>query len=1056
MTERRDKEAGLVKPPPALFKLVTEIAQGVLADYVLHNIFSTLVDDSDIEYIEDVVKEMNQILANFDQEDMEEVYDSLDEFRMEFYDIHRTIINDYVDFHRHERAIEEASYVKELVQDVVGYGDLDLIPNTEEAYRKVREGENQIKSLRSSLREIARDLRIKQNSVPFMDEDKFKQALSRFPREYLTSKNILLNLGAKAEVSHPDFQHPIKLTFIFQHDHVLGSHKLGNDLVHRIKITIPDKRKYSVKDLNDVRDTVRHELVHAVQEEIGTRNYLSERGGLPFAKRDRRFRQHDRAGERRVRRELKDLGLDPSLANFHALDDVEFYTRLLDEVEEFKSTRIIKNTNIHRWVNTRPFFKSLKHFKRKNWDKAVGLFYQAVTSGEFYTQEGSVDRVARQIIQDLAGVQTWVSKNRQDQLQDDKSAPEPSRSDYQDGKPQRDRVLPLPSGHPKGRDEVRAGPPVSNTPSDSSGSSLNHNTPRNPNAIPNQPDGKPLHQRPRSSGIPGDQYGHPYIDSKNTTGLSRRTFKTALEMDLFEEDDIDYFLEDGGEFSSREGIGRAKINFRRPKTRQRKWKGKLRRDYKVERKRTLRQNLSKKKQTRKRYYERNKHLILRYQKRRRENPRQHKRFEGGPSTKSQKNKRSKKAMYREAIRNVLAEMYRSTPAIVQNVDIASRFSEEIESSEIMAKPRYKSGPGSQSTKKQQKARYKRKKFRSSNYTKLRRARRKYYRKNKAKIKRRVKSWRRKHKSRLKRYKPRGKRASVFFEYPFLLECSVDNTPLCVERISPCTSFIILSHQEDESELYEMPLDDFYWEADWHDEEDEWDFDDFVEEVAKMKRTAKNVPNDPELWGQIIELAKGERKTPVEKGGVSVSPVRGGEGFQKYPSAYANGWASKAYKDLGGTWSKQASQKDISLPTLQVLLAILRGAHWAHWTSHWQVKGESHYGDHLLLERIYESLIEEIDTLAEKIVGAYGGMAVAPVEQAQIMANTVLPLAEAQAENDPIRRALVVEEALQVVFKNIYNSLKKMNTLSLGMDDFLMSMANAHETNLYLLRQRTRG
>jgi len=1051
MTERRDKEAGLVKPPPAIFKLVTEISQGVLAHYVLHNIFSTLVDDSDIEYIEDVVKEMNQVLANFDQEDMEEVYDSLDEFRMEFYDIHRTIINDYVDSHRHERAIEEASYVKELVQDVVGFNDLDLIPNTEEAYRKVREGESQIKSLRSSLRDIARDLRIKQNSVPYTNKDMFEEALSRFPREYLTSKHIHLNLGAKAEVSHPDFQHPIELTFVFQSDHVLGSHKLGNDLVHRIKITIPDKRKYSVQDLRDVRDTVRHELVHAVQEEIGTRNYLSERGGLPFAKRDRRFRQHDRAGERRVRRELENLGLDPDLANFHALDDVEFYTRLLDEVEEYKyKTPFPANKwAIKKWINTRPFFKSLKHFKRKHWSKAVGLFYEAVN-------EKSEARVARQIIQDLAGVQTWVSKNRQDQLQDDKSAPEPSRSDYQDGKPQRDRVLPLPSGHPKGRDEVRAGPPVSNTPSDSSGSSLNHNTPRNPNAIPNQPDGKPLHQRPRSSGIPGDQYGHPYIDSKNTTGLSRRTFKTALEMDLSEEDDNDYFLEDGGEFSSREGIGRARINFRRPKTRQRKWKGVLRREYKVERKRTLRQNLSKKKQTRKRYYERNKHLILRYQKRRRENPRQHKRFEGGPSTKSQKNKRSKKAMYREAIRNVLAEMYRSTPALVQNVDIANRFSEEIESSEIMAKPRYKSGPGSRSTKKQQKARYKRKKLRSSNYTKLRRARKKYYRKNKAKIKRKVKTWRRKHKTRLKRYKPMGKRASMFFEYPFLLECTVDNTPLCVERISPCTSFIILSHQEDESELYEMPLDDFYWEADWHDEDDEWDFDDFVEEVAEMKRTAKNVPDDPKLWGQIIELAKGERNTPVEKGGFSVSPVRGGEGFQKYPSAYANGWASKAYKDLGGTWSKQASHKDVSLPTLQVLLAILRGAHWAHWTSHWQVKGQSHYGDHLLLERIYESLIEEIDTLAEKIVGTYGGMAVAPVEQAQLMANTLLPVAEAQAENDPIRRALVIEEALQVVFKNIYNALKEMNTLSLGMDDFLMSMANAHETNLYLLRQRTRG
>jgi DNA-binding ferritin-like protein len=219
--------------------------------------------------------------------------------------------------------------------------------------------------------------------------------------------------------------------------------------------------------------------------------------------------------------------------------------------------------------------------------------------------------------------------------------------------------------------------------------------------------------------------------------------------------------------------------------------------------------------------------------------------------------------------------------------------------------------------------------------------------------------------------------------------------------------------------------------------------------------SQNKPVNEKLWTDVISLAKGERKTPLSVGGVEVAPVRGGEGFRKYPSAYANGWASKTYKDLGGTWKKEASHQDPALATLQVLLAILRGAHWAHWTSHWQVKGMSYYGDHELLQRIYEGLIEEIDTLAEKIVGKYGSQAVAPVDQAQIMANTLLPLAEAEAQSDPILRALIIEEALQKVFKNVYDALKKMDAMSLGMDDFIMSMANTHETFQYLLRQRTR-
>jgi hypothetical protein len=44
---------------------------------------------------------------------------------------------------------------------------------------------------------------------------------------------------------------------------------------------------------------------------------------------------------------------------------------------------------------------------------------------------------------------------------------------------------------------------------------------------------------------------------------------------------------------------------------------------------------------------------------------------------------------------------------------------------------------------------------------------------------------------------------------------------------------------------------------------------------------KNVPNDPEKWSYAKTQAK--------------------QKFDVYPSAYANGWAAKKYKELGGTW-----------------------------------------------------------------------------------------------------------------------------------------------------------
>ena len=63
-----------------------------------------------------------------------------------------------------------------------------------------------------------------------------------------------------------------------------------------------------------------------------------------------------------------------------------------------------------------------------------------------------------------------------------------------------------------------------------------------------------------------------------------------------------------------------------------------------------------------------------------------------------------------------------------------------------------------------------------------------------------------------------------------------------------------------------------------------------------------------------------------------------------------------------------------LSLLLVLLAGLRSAHLSHWTSHWQVKGQPYYGDHLLMDKLYNSLPEEIDTLAEKIVAEFGAEA----------------------------------------------------------------------------------
>lgn len=351
----------------------------------------------------------------------------------------------------------------------------------------------------------------------------------------------------------------------------------------------------------------------------------------------------------------------------------------------------------------------------------------------------------------LSGAKTWVKP----ESGKDTTKPEKGREDYADGKPQRDRVLPLPDGHPDGRTEKRPGPPVYNTPSDSMDNSSNYSKPRSQNAVSPKPMGKPLHQSPRTTGVPGEQYGHPYMDQG--TLLNQRRTMTAEEEK------------------------QAKIDWRPPRRRERqhKQRGQAKRDAK-----------------------------------------------------------------------------------------------------------------------------------------------RYYLKNRFKIKRKVREYQRKNRARLKMY---------------------------------------YHHRNKNPQKYQR----------------------LKTRISSMKRRS-------------CEL--------LEK-----------------------------------------------LKALQILLAGLRMAHLSHWTSHWQVKGQPYYGDHLLMDKLYNSLPEEIDTLAEKIVAEFGPEAVDIASQMEEISLQVKAVTE--VTNDPLTRALCVEQFLQDLFANVYDTLE--DKISLGMDDFIMSIANAHETNLYLLIQRHR-
>lgn len=67
-----------------------------------------------------------------------------------------------------------------------------------------------------------------------------------------------------------------------------------------------------------------------------------------------------------------------------------------------------------------------------------------------------------------------------------------------------------------------------------------------------------------------------------------------------------------------------------------------------------------------------------------------------------------------------------------------------------------------------------------------------------------------------------------------------------------------------------------------------------EEVESLQE--KNVPTNPELWSKAKSLAKSK--------------------FDVYPSAYANGWASKWYKSKGGGW--KSVSEEVELDEMQLV------------------------------------------------------------------------------------------------------------------------------------------
>lgn len=147
--------------------------------------------------------------------------------------------------------------------------------------------------------------------------------------------------------------------------------------------------------------------------------------------------------------------------------------------------------------------------------------------------------------------------------------------------------------------------------------------------------------------------------------------------------------------------------------------------------------------------------------------------------------------------------------------------------------------------------------------------------------------------------------------------------------------------------------------------------------------------------------------------------------------------------------------------LAVLLAAAQAVQHIHQTHHWQTRGGAFYGDHLLYQRLYEDMFDEVDGLAERLIGMTGQ---AIMVQPLLTMDHMLGIAKRMyagakvlpGPEDLPALSLRTELCFTLALQYVYKLLESKGELSMGTDDMLQAMANLHETHVYLLQQRLGG
>lgn len=136
----------------------------------------------------------------------------------------------------------------------------------------------------------------------------------------------------------------------------------------------------------------------------------------------------------------------------------------------------------------------------------------------------------------------------------------------------------------------------------------------------------------------------------------------------------------------------------------------------------------------------------------------------------------------------------------------------------------------------------------------------------------------------------------------------------------------------------------------------------------------------------------------------------------------------------------------------LFIASLQSLAIIHTRNHWLCKGDNFYSEHNLFERLYDAALEDLDSAAEKFVGLFGPECLDLDLQTSLIAKATLIYKK--AEGDHVAQSLAAERNFLKLCADAYACFEEHGKMTLGLDDFIMAMANSHEEAVYLLQQNS--